>query len=119
MSANIILAIAMTAMAGAPAQQQPVRLEVHAEDGANVARVIAQSPVQCTASYELAITSGNGGNRSVNRGTVTLAPGERRVLATVRTGTTVSSGFSASLKVVPCDGKAYEQTWPAPGAPAG
>jgi len=118
MSDSLLLVIAMAALAGAPTPQQPVRLEVQAEDGANVARVIAQSPVKCKASYKLAITSGNGGNRSVNRGTVTLEPGQRQVLATVRTGAAASRAFSARLTVVPCGGKPYEQTWPAaPGAP--
>lgn len=103
--------VVIGSLIAAAATPQPVRLQVEAQGGMSIVRVIAQSPVACSAAYELAVTSSKGGNRSVNRGRVTIAPGEARTVATVKLAGADKS-LVATLSVSPSGGRAYEQVWP-------
>lgn len=102
----------MFIIGGLAAALQPIRLEVESESGARIIRVVASSPVECTATYTLEVAGGGGGNTSVNRGTVTIAPSKPATLATVRLGGKSADGLSARLDVDPCGGERYQQQWP-------
>lgn len=108
-----IFLAAMTIAAPTANPAAPIRLEVESTAGQSILRIVGESPVTCSASYELHAADAAGGNRSVNRGTAQLAAGERRTFATVRLGTHPASKISAKLVVHSCSGATYEQHWPA------
>jgi hypothetical protein len=120
--AGLFGVVAVAAMVGAMTEsgavQQPVRLDVQADGAANIIRVIAESSATCTATYELSVTGNDGGNRSVNRGTIRLPSSGAVTVATVRVGGGDGSGTTATLDVTPCDGKAYQQVWKSEEGPA-
>lgn len=112
-SAVIAAAIAAAAQPAPPVR--PIRLDVQSEGDLHVIRVIAASAVACTATYRLEVAAAGGGNRSVNRGTVTIQPSKPQTLATVKLGGGSSAAPSAKLDVEPCGGASYEQVWPTSG----
>jgi len=113
--ADFVSLAAIAAMVGAMTDGgiagQPVRLDVRSDGAANVVRVIAESSATCTATYELAVSGSGGGNRSVNRGTISLPSKGEVTVATVKVGASGDSGMTATLDVTPCDGKPYQQVW--------
>jgi hypothetical protein len=112
-SALIAVAVGAASQGGAPAR--PITLDVQTEGDVHVVRVVAESTVACTATYRLEVASGGRGNRSVNRGTVTIEPSKPQTLATVKLGGASAAGTSAKLDVDPCGAASYEQVWPAAG----
>lgn len=99
-------------MAAAAFDNRPLRLEVVQGLDRYVIRVLGKSQAECRATYELKVSSGRGGNSSINRAAVTLFPGVQNVVATVAVG--AASNPSATLKVQACGGVKYEITWPDP-----
>lgn len=112
-SGVFLIAGIAAAAAGTGSAHMPIRLDVEVVNGAQIVRVIAHSPVACAASYTLSVGQAGGGNRSVNRGTATIAPGSARTLATVSVKHGSTGAIPASLRVEPYEGGAYELTWPA------
>jgi hypothetical protein len=108
---------AIAVVIGAPAQPagptQPITLHVERRGDVHVLRVVADSPVACTATYRLEVAAAGGGNRSVNRGTVAIQASKPQTLATVTLGG--SAAPSARLEVEPCGSANYEQVWPTSG----
>ena len=86
---------------------QPIRLVADQSGDTVRLQLVGESATAVTARYELEATSGTG-NRSVQRGTATLRPGERSVLVSVGLGTR-GAGWSARLKVSQPEGD-YEQS---------
>jgi opacity protein-like surface antigen len=111
--ASAVLAVAMGAAAQPGAAVQPITLHVERQGDVHVLRVVADSPVACTATYRLEVAAAGGGNRSVNRGTVTIQPSKPQTLATVTLGGPAPP--SARLEVDPCGAASYEQVWPTSG----
>lgn len=109
---TLLAAIAVVAPAATP-PSAPLRLEVENVSGRNVLKLVGESPVACSVSYELGVSDTEGGNRSVNRGTASIVPGVRRTFATVTVRSQASSKISARLLVRSCKGETYEQHWPA------
>ncbi len=103
-----IAAIAGTIVDGAEASH-PIRLQVDTEGTASIVRVIADRSLSCAATYELTVTANSGGNRSVNRGTVSPPAGPVAVATVKLSGS--DPGTTATLNVSPCKGKAYRQVW--------
>jgi hypothetical protein len=91
----------------------PLRLEVEQEGNAGIVRLIGDSPVACSASYELEVgnSGGAGGNRSIHRGVARLQPGRPTTLVSVKFGTGDQRGWLARLSVQPCSGPDYQQIW--------
>lgn len=112
-SALIAVAIGAAGQSAAPAQ--PITLHVERQGDFHVLRVVANSAVACTATYRLEVAAAGGGNRSVNRGTVTINPSKPQTLATVRLGGGSAAAPTAKLDVEPCGGASYEQVWPTSG----
>ena len=109
--AGLSIAAAIGAL-GSAEPFKPVRLEVETQGESSTIRVVAESPVACTAAYALEVSGGAGANRSINRGSVRIMPGESRTVATVKVGP--AEALTAKLKVEPCTGLHYQQEWPAP-----
>lgn len=107
---SAILLLAAPAMnQAAPAEAPPIRL-VSEEVGEGVRlKVIGASDEAVAASYALEVTGGKGANRSVQRGTARLRPGDPVTLVTLTLGN-ADAGWSALLTVSPEDGTPYEQT---------
>jgi len=96
-----------TLLATTPMSASPIRLEAEPFESGIRLRVVGHSEIECAAEYELEVSASAGGNRSVQRGSARLQPGREAVLATTTLG--LSDGWSASLRVVSCDGKRYVQ----------
>jgi hypothetical protein len=95
------------------AAMTPLKLEVSTSGGASVIRIIGESPVACSASYQLEVRDAQHGNRSVTGGNATLTPGIRQTVATVALGAGSAGTTVATLDVKPCGGKPYQQAWSA------
>lgn len=112
---DFVSVLAIAAIVGAVSDSgtasQPVRLEVESQGDASVVRVVADSKVTCTATYELAVTGNGGGNRSVNRGTVRLPSRGPVTVATVKVSSSADAATTATLSVTPCGEKPYRQVW--------
>jgi hypothetical protein len=121
--ADLMSVLAIAAVVGAAsdgrAAPRPLWLEVETLGASSVMRVVAESDARCTATYELEVSGNAGGNRSVNRGTVTLPSRGKVTLATVKVGGGNAGGVTATLNVTPCGGEAYRQVWKSPAAPQG
>ena len=110
---SVVIAVAIGAAAQPDKAAQPISLDVERQGDVHVLRVLANSPVACTATYRLEVAAAAGGNRSVNRSTVTIQPSKPQTLATVTLGG--SAAPSARLEVDPYGAASYEQVWPTSG----
>ena len=108
----LVLSAVLAGPAALPAM--PLKLEVATSDGMSVIKIVGESAVACSASYQLQVSDNRGGNRSTTAGNVKLQPGVRQTLATVALGPESARSTIAKLDVQPCGGAAYQQAWPAP-----
>jgi hypothetical protein len=94
----------------------PVRLVAEDAGDAVRLRVVGESPRAFEGEYALEVSSdaAAGGNRTVQRGTVRLAPGVPATLMTLTLGGGGQGGWTARLRVEPADGAAYEEVRRAP-----
>ena len=107
-TAMLLAAIASGFMPPDPAAPSPISLSVQTEAAGVVFQVVGQSAVPIDAAYALEVTNASGGNRSTQRGRVSLRQNERVVLLTSRLGGAAQAGWRALLTVTPAFGKAYE-----------
>ena len=91
----------------------PLQLSVRQDGAATIVQVVGLSQAHYSARYALEVADENGGNRSVQRGTVNLQPNSEAVLTTVRLSTSPAK-VTAKLSVTPKDGPAYSQTFDPP-----
>ena len=109
----LAVAAAGVSAAGSGAVNHPLHLHVQEAAGIVEIQVVGSADKACEARYELEVQGANGGNRSVQRGNASLAPGAPRTLSTVRIGSSGEGTVSATLRVEDCSGNSYEQRWPA------
>jgi hypothetical protein len=86
----------------------PISLVAVQNDGRLALTVVGRSAVEFRGSYVLEVESGPGGNRSTNRGGVTLSPGATVTLARVDLAPIGAGGWSARLRVSSEGGESYE-----------
>lgn len=107
------LPVLLAAVVGGPASPDPgasAPISLSAETGPAgvVLRVIGESATPVDAVYSLQVTNASGGNRSTQRGRVSLRPNQRAVLLTSRLGGVAQAGWRAVLLVTPASGEPYE-----------
>lgn len=107
-----VAAASGSAAVGSAALNGPLHLYVQETAGIVEIQVVGSADKACEARYELEVQGANGGNRSVQRGNASLAPGAPRTLSTVRIGSPGEGTVSATLRVEDCSGNSYEQRWP-------
>jgi hypothetical protein len=110
--AGLSVFAAIGAAASSAGTATPLQMKVESTAEQVVIRLVGDSPVACKVSYELEVVGG-AGNRSVNRGTATIAASQPVTVATVKLGASTSSPVSAKLSVQGCDGS-YSESWPKP-----
>lgn len=108
--ATLLLSALMTSGASPQQAERPIRLVSEEIAGGVRLQVVGASDVPVEASYSLEVSGGGAGgtNRSVQRGTASLRPGQSATLVTL----TLKNGqadWSATLEVDPADGAPYEQ----------
>ena len=116
-----IIAMTISASAGAGgtgSPNSPLRLVADKVATGVRLRVVGLSPVACDAKYELEVSSGSGGNRSVQRGAAKVTPGPEIIFATTTLGGQGAGNWSATLRVDACD-RHYEQTLDGDGSRPG
>lgn len=108
--APLLFAATLGVGATAPAQPDaaPITLETETGPAGVTLQVVGLSPTPAEADYALEVSSGAGGNRSVQRGSVRLQPDRRAVLLTTRLGGDAGRGWRATLTVTPRPGERYE-----------
>lgn len=106
----IILA---AASAAAPPPARPLQLQVDDSGSQVVVRLVGESPTTFAGSYALEVTGGSSGgsNRSVQRGTARLLPGQSVTVATLRLRNSTDARWTARLHVTPAVGAAYDVQW--------
>ena len=112
MGALFFLAGAMLmASEATSAAPRPIRMQVDRAGGKLAIAVVGAVSSPCEASYALEVTSGGSGNvnRSIQRGSARLQPGEPARLLSVRLGGAAAAGWSAKLSVSGC-GPDYEES---------
>lgn len=110
--AVLTMAAAIGAAGGGANPFHPVRLEVSNQGESSTIRVVAESPVACSASYALEVSGGAGSNKSVNRGTLTVQPSKKLTVVSVKLGGQTPDDVNARLIVTPSIGEPYQQVWP-------
>lgn len=86
----------------------PIRLAIDQGADSVLLQVNGLTGTACSASYTLEVSG--GGNRSTQRGTANLQPNTPVTLVNLRLASPGRRDWSATLTVVACDGKRYEQT---------
>lgn len=84
----------------------PITLVTEATPEGVVVQVVGRSATPVEAAYALEVTSG-AANRSTQRGSARLRPGERVVLLTARLGGSAGRDWRALLTVTPRAGEPY------------
>lgn len=98
---------ASAATAGPP--PHPLHLDVSRADDQVIIRLVGESATPVAARYELEVTGKS--NRSAQRGTVAIRPGQPVTVATLRLGSGKGDLLIANLHVVPSTGEAYDLQW--------
>ncbi|MBX9815977.1 MAG: hypothetical protein A4S12_02235 [Proteobacteria bacterium SG_bin5] len=96
---------AAAAMTAATSAERPIRLERAAHPGGIELRVVAAPARPGRADYRLTVETGSG-NRSTQSGTITLVPGDRTTVVTLRVS--VAQPWRAVLTVTLDDGAVYQ-----------
>lgn len=104
-----IVMIVMGAMAGGTSEGRPIVLTTETTASGVTVQVVGEAPEPFQAAYTLEVSSGmSGGNRSVQKGTARLSPGQRAVLLTAHLGGSAGVHWKARLHVHPASGGDYE-----------
>ena len=100
---------ALAATGGGEAPQRPIVMVTEPAGDAVRIQVIGDAAAETRASYTLEVASdpAAGGNRSVQRGTARLRPGERAKLLDLTLGNVAKGGWTAKLTVDPERGERY------------
>lgn len=100
--------LAASAATAGPAPH-PLHLEVSQGDGQVVIRLVGESTIPVSARYALEVTGKS--NRSAQRGTAILRPGQPATIATLHLGDRKGDQVTANLHVVPSVGEPYDLQW--------
>ena len=87
---------------------RPIILVEQQTDNGLELKVVGVSEAFFAGSYRLEVTSGAGGNRSVQSGRARLQPRVPVTLVRLKVGNAPPKGWSAVLKVIPERGAGYE-----------
>ncbi|WP_375402180.1 curli-like amyloid fiber formation chaperone CsgH [uncultured Sphingomonas sp.] len=104
----LLAAVAGGAASPDPTAPAPISLSTETVPAGVVLQVIGESATLVDAAYSLEVTNASGGNRSTQRGRVSLRPNQRAVLLTSRLGGDAQAGWRAVLVVTPTFGQPYE-----------
>lgn len=104
---HLLAALAATGGPG-PAERPIVMTAVPSGEAVRI-QVIGDAKAETRATYTLEVASNPaaGGNRSVQRGTARLRPGERAKLLDLTLGNVAKGGWTAKLTVDPERGESY------------
>lgn len=87
---------------------RPILLVEQQTDSGLELKVVGVSEASFAGSYRLEVTSGDGGNRSVQSGRARLQPRVPVTFVRLKVGNAPANGWSAVLKVIPEQGAGYE-----------
>lgn len=115
-SALWALALSLMGASASAGDAPPVRLMLEDQGSAVRLSVVGESESAFQGGYSLEVVSdaAAGGNRTVQRGTVSLRPGVPVTLMTLTLGNVGEGSWTARLHVEPEDGRSYELVRSAP-----
>ena len=102
------MAAAQASGAAGSGDDRPILLVEQRTDSGFELKVVGVSEASFAGSYRLEVTSGAGGNRSVQAGRARLQPRVPVTFVRLKLGNDPANGWSAVLKVTPEQGAAYE-----------
>ena len=104
---SAIAAAQASSAAGSP-DVRPIMIVEQRTDSELELKVVGVSEASFAGSYRLEVTSGAGGNRSVQSGRARLQPRVPVTFVRLKLGNAPANGWSAVLKVTPEQGAGYE-----------